>query len=47
MKLSSNAKARIMSWLTNVQNGDKIVFHNGNVIFYNSSGCELDSVSNN
>lgn len=47
VKLSAAAKAKVTSWLNNVQPGDRIVFSRGGVSIYNESGCEIDYVATN
>lgn len=44
VSISSEAKKEIMSWLENIEDGDRIVFRNGRAIAYNSSGCEINYV---
>jgi len=43
--LPSKVCDKIHSWSLNLQDGDKIVRHGKKITIYNSSGCELDSIS--
>ena len=36
MKIHDDAKKEIMSWLNKINDGDRIVFHNGRAVAYNS-----------
>lgn len=44
MKIHDDAKKEILSWLDKINDGDRIVFHNGRAVAYNSSGCEINYV---
>ena len=47
VKLSQAAKAKVTSWLDNLQVGDTIRVNAAGVTMYNASGCDIDYVAAN
>jgi hypothetical protein len=45
MFLPSKVCDKIHSWSMTMQDGDKIVRKGNTISIYNSSGCELDSIT--
>ena len=43
--LPLNVRNKVNNWLLTMQDGDKIVRKHNTITIYNTSGCELDSIT--